>query len=465
MTVELEKVSGIKTRLTVTIDADAVAAEREKVIKVVRRDAKVRGFRPGKAPLSMITRQYGEYIDEEIRHNLVGEAIGKAVEENDIKIAATPELEKSDFNEDGTLTAVALLETIPEVELGDYKNVEIAREKVNVLEAAIDGRIDMLRQQHVTVTELEDRDVCESGDHVRIDFVGRKDGEAFRGGSHEGYLLELGSNTFIPGFEDGVIGMKVGETKNVDVTFPEGDSRNDLAGQVVVFEVTLKAIVRRDLPEVDDEFAKDAGMGETAAELRQKIRDDIQEAEEARTRRAARKNMIAKLVEMHDVEVPQAMVERQLEYMVRAYKIDLAMAGIPIKSDPQADEQLKQRMVPSAKEEVQSYFIFKAIAEAEGLEVTEEEIEAKLTEIAERQGRPVAEVSAHYQKENMIDSLKDEMLDEKVVDFLLEHAKITWEEPTEASDDEVVDAEIEPETDAGDSEPEAPVGDESKDES
>jgi trigger factor len=455
MTVQFEKVSEIKKRLTVTVDAQTVGEEREKVLKTVRKQAHVRGFRPGKAPIGMIKQQYAEYIEEEVKRNLVGEAIGEAIENADVKIAEQPELEKAEFNDAGELEIVTLVETMPEVELGDYKGLEVEQERVRVLDQAVETRLEGLRQQHATLTEIDDRDVCEMGDHVRIDFIGRLAGEVFQGGSHEDHVLELGSSTFIPGFEEGLVGMKVGETKTVTVTFPEGDSRNDLAGKEIDFEVTAKAINRRDLPELDDEFAKDTDQGETIEELKQHIHDSIEEGEQERTKRAARRNLIDKLIELHPIEVPHGMVDRQLEYLVRSRKIEMAMAGMPIEHDPAADEQMKERLTGSATKEVQSYFILRAIADAEGLEVADEDVEARLVKIAERQERPVEEVSAHYQKENMIDSLKEEILDEKTVDFLLEHAKITWEEPPAASqEDEIVDAEID--TDG------QPEGDENK---
>ncbi len=429
MTIQVESVSAIKKRLTVVIDAETVGAEYEKVFKLVRKEARVRGFRPGKAPVGMIKQQYGEYIEDEIKRNLVGEALGEAIDTEDIKVAAQPELEKADLNEDGTLTIIAVVETMPEVELGEYSGLEITREEVKILDAAVDTRIEGLRRQHATVSEVADRDVCETGDFVRIDFIGRRDGVAFDGGSHEGYMLELGSQSFIPGFEEGVVGMKVGETKKLNVPFPDGDTRQDLAGQEVEFEVTVQAINKRNLPELDDEFAKDTQLADTIEGVRQKITDDIREAEEARTKRAAKRELIDKLVELHAVEVPQGMIDRQLEYMLRSHKIELAMAGVPIKDDPATDEALKERLAPDAKKEVQSFFIFRAIAEAESLEVGEDDIEARLQEIAKRQEREVAEVSAQYQKDNMLESLKEELLDEKVVDFLLERAKITWDDP------------------------------------
>jgi trigger factor len=429
MSIQVEKVTPIKTRITLLVDPAAVSAEREKTIKAVRREAQVPGFRPGKAPLDMIKRRFGTHIDDEIKRNLAGEKLAQAIEEHKVRLIGRPELEKEEFTADGALEVVAVMETWPDIELAEYKGLEIKREKVVVLPAAVDGRLEGLRRRQMTQVPVEGRDICETGDVVQIDYEGRKDGEPFRGGSHKDYHLELGSQTFIPGFEDGVVGMKIGETKELSLTFPEMHGRTDLSGKPVAFTVTLKAIMKHELPELDDDFAKDTGRAETLEGLKQMLHDDIVRAEEERTKRRARKELIAKLVELHPLEVPAKMIDRQLDYMIRNYKVELALAGMPLPKDSAVDQELRGKFEPEAKKEVQSYFLFQAIAEKEGLTVTDDDLEAKYHELAGAQGRRVEEVAAQYQKENYVEPLRDELLDQKVVDFLLAHANVTWEDP------------------------------------
>lgn len=436
MAVQVEKVSPIKTRLTLTIEAAAVAAEKEKTLKTIRREAMVPGFRPGKAPLDLIKRRYASYLDDEVKRTLLKERLPQAITEEKIKTLGAPELEKEEFAENGDLIFVAVLETWPEVVLGEYKGIEVKREKTDVRPEAVDGRIERFRLHLATFTPVTDRDVCEKGDMVEVDYTGRKDGEVFKGGSHKDFKLELGSGTFIPGFEDALMGMKVGETKEVPLTFPEAHGRPDLSGQPVVFTVTLKSIVKRELPALDDEFAKDTGLADTFEALKQKVHDEIFQAEEGRTKRGARRSLVNKLVELYPIEVPQDMVERQQDQMVRSTKVELAQAGMQISDDPALDERLRARYADEAKKEVQCFFLFQAIAEKENIVVSDADLELKYLEIAARQGRPVAEVSAYYQKENFVEYLKDGMLDDKVVDFLLANANIVWEEPVAHSEHE-----------------------------
>ncbi|NLH50494.1 MAG: trigger factor [Myxococcales bacterium] len=429
MSVQVEKISPIKTRVTLTIEAAAVSQEMEKVFKQVRHEARIPGFRPGKAPIAMVKRRFGAYAEEEVKHNLVNERLPQVLEEQKIRLLGRPELEKEELDEAGNLVVSAVMETWPDIELGEYKGLEIKREKAEVMPQAVDTRLDMMREQLATHTDITDRDTAEAADHVRIDFKGTKNGEAVRGGAHENFLLDLGSHTFIPGFAEGVVGMKVGETKVLSLEYPAGAGREDLAGQTVDYEVILKAIVKKELPNLDDEFAHDTGQADTLEELRQKIHDDILAGEEARTRRNARKEVIAKLTEKFPIEVPPAMVDRQIEHFVRNYKIELAMAGIPIQRDASLDEELRKRFADDAKKEVMSYFLFQAIADKEGIAITDDDLEARYEKMAAEQKRSVAEVAAYYQKENMVEYLRDELLDERIVDLLLAHAQTTWEEP------------------------------------
>lgn len=437
MSAQIEKISDIKRRLTITIDAEAVEKEKAKVFKTISHEVQVPGFRPGKAPLGLLKRRYGEYAEGEVKRNLASEHLQEAIKAENLQLAGETELEKAEFDENGGLTIIAILETWPEVKLSEYKGIPITRDKLIVLETAVENRLEGLRLQHAVEKEITDRDICQKSDFVRIDFEGKqkKDNKPVPGGSSKNYLLELGTQTFIPGFEDGVIGMKLEETKDIELTFPVDYVDKQLAGTPAIFTVTLNAIVKRELPALDDEFAKDTGEADTIDGLRQLIRDNIRKGEEARLHRAGRKAIIEALVQRYPIEVPGEMVNNQAEYMLRNYKMEMMMAGLPIKQDKEMDNTLKERFKESAYKEVQSFFIFREIAKAEKIEVSDAEIETRLQEIATRQGQPLEKVSAYYQKENMLDVLKDEILEDKVVDFMLENAETTWVDPITEKED------------------------------
>lgn len=431
MSVEIEKTGPVRTKITLTVDADAVGREMEKVYKQLRREAAIPGFRPGKAPMSMLKRRYKHYAEQEVKGKLVGDHLAKAVEENEIKLVGAPELEKDEINEDGSLTVVAVMETRPEVELGEYKGLEVTCEKARVLEAAVESHLEGMRQQDATMEEIADRDEVQKGDYVRVDLVGRKDGKVIKGSDMKGQVLELGEQQYIAGLSEGIVGMKKEETKDIQATMPENYPDEKLARQEVTFSVTLQAVLHKDVPELDDEFAKSTGKAETLAGLRQKIHDDLLASEEARVKRQARKKLVDKLVEQHSIEVPHSLVEKQLEYSVQKFKSEMAMYGMPQPDDPAADAKLRERLGETAANEVKAAFIIDAIANAEKFEVGDDEVDAEIKKIAEQQNRQFEEVSAYYQKNNLVGALHERLIEDKVVDFLYDSAKITWEEEEE----------------------------------
>jgi trigger factor len=425
---QIEKISPVRARITVTIDAETVNKELEKVYRQIRREAAVPGFRPGKAPMDLLKRRYGEVAKQEVKRNLVGEHLAQVVEEHKIQPIGTPELEKDEFQEDGSLIVIAVMETRPEIALGEYQGIEIAREKPRVLPAAIETRLEAKRQQMATVAEIADRDIAEKGDLAKIDFAGTIDGKPFKEGEYKGVTLEVGKAFYYPGMGEALEGMKKGETKNLTVNLPADFPQEEIAGKTAEFAVTLHALSRREVPNLDDDLAKDTGEAETLDELRRKIHDEILKSEEERTISNAKKALVNKLVAMHPIDVPQSLVEGQMDYMVRRFKMELAMAGVQMPEDAEADQRLRARVADDAKKEVQSAFLFHEIAKAENLEVTDADLQAEYEKIAARQGRKVEEISAYYQKEKVVESLRERLLEQKVVDFLYAGAKVTWEE-------------------------------------
>jgi len=434
MSVEIEKIGAVRTKITLTIDAETVKKEMEKVYKKFQREASIPGFRPGKAPMGMLKRRFGHYAEQETKNNLLTDRLPKVLEENKINILGAPELEKDQFNEDGSLTVIAIMDTEPQVELGEYKGMEIAVEPAVVKPEEIESQLEYLRQNLSTTKEIEDRAVAQNGDLVRVDFEGKKDGQPFKGGKAENHMMELGRNTFIPGFEEAVVGMSKGETKVVNLNFPADYFHKELAGKAVEFTIKLNALLIKELPVLDDEFAKDTGMAENLEALRQKLNEDLQYAAEDRRKHQIRQQMMDHLVEKHPIEVPQALVDRQIEYEARRFKSSLAQAGLPLPQGAEAEDKLRSHVAERAKKGVQTAFIIEAVAKAEKLEVVDADLENELLRLATEQGRPVAEISAYVQKEKLVDALRERLLEDKVVDFLLSNAKIIDKEPIQPTE-------------------------------
>jgi trigger factor len=426
----VEETGPITRKITFTISADKVKQEIESQYAELKRSVAVKGFRKGKAPRSILERQYADQIEVEVKSQLLGQVFHTLIEKHDIQLVAEPQIEKAEILEDKSLVAEMVVEVRPEIEPKDYKGIDLEREPLNILDAAIDQRIDSIRQQHATTETVEDERPAQLGDVAQMDYLGKVDDVAFEGGTADDQELELGSNSFIPGFEDGLVGMKVGETKEIKVSFPENYQAEHLAGKAAVFTVTLKALKVKILPKLDDEFAKDLGGNfKTIDEVRARIRRDIDLAERNRLRRQDKKKVNEILLASNEVAAPPAVVQNQIKSMMENVGFQLQMSGM---SKDQVEEMMKgseDRYRDDAELEVKSGYLFDAIAGKENIEVSDDDYEARLVKIAEDTDRKVEAVRGIYEKGNSKDRLKDEILEDKVLDFLIENANVTWEDP------------------------------------
>ncbi|MCB9476307.1 MAG: trigger factor [Deltaproteobacteria bacterium] len=438
MDIKIEAVDSVKRKINITANADQVRNGRNKLFANVRKHANIRGFRPGKAPREILERHYGPQIEDELRADLINEGLRQAMDEHELQVVARPEVESSDFNDDGTFVAVATVEVAPDVEVKDYKSLDVKRQKVTVSDEQLDERLKQLAEMHSQMRTIEEARPVAEGDHAEIDFVGReKDAEEpFEGGSADNYLLKIGSGSFIPGFEDGVIGMTVGEEKDIELSFPEDYQAKQLAGKAVVFHVTLKAIKERVVPEIDDEFAKDLG-GELAGldDLKARERETLEEQAQRQARNFDRDQVVDALVARNAIDVPDAMVAQQIKHMMQNMHQQLMYSGIPHDQVHSIMEGSEDRMRPDAIKEVQAALLFEAVAKQEGLEATEADLEARFAELGKAWGKSPLQVSAEYQKEGRVEDLKYGIRQEKVLDFLLENAQVEWVEP--AADDDL----------------------------
>lgn len=426
----VESPNEVTKKVNLKIKPEKVAEQLDSQYQDLKKTANIKGFRKGKAPMAMLKRYYGEHVEVEVKSNLLGTVMKHVIDENEIKLVAEPQVEKVDILDDNTLEAILVFEVRPEVKVKDYKGLDITREPLNVLDAAVDQRLESIRQQHATMEPVDEDRPAEDGDVAEIDYEGKLDGEPFEGGAGQGRDLELGSNSFIPGFEEGVVGMKAGESKELKLTFPEDYQAAHLAGKETVFTVTLKAIKAKSLPELDDDFAKDLGGDfKSIQEVKDRIKKDIEMGETNRIRRADRNNVIDALFENNHVEAPNSLVKNQLEAMMQQAAFSLQMSGL---TKEQAEQMLQgsgEKYKDEAEREVKAAFLFEAIAKAEGIEITSEDVEKRFEKIAADTDRNVDQVKAVYEKDNAKARLEEEILEDMVLDFLLENANVKWEEP------------------------------------
>jgi len=361
----------------------------DKAFKKVNKTAKIDGFRPGKAPKEVFLKKYGiGSLFMEAAESLVDAAYEQMIEENkDLQIVTQPTLDINEVTEQG-ITFRFVLTTKPEVKLGKYNGFKIKQDKVTVTDEEVNESLDQLRQRYVENVD-KDGKVAE-GDIAIIDFEGFKDGVAFDGGKGEGYSLKIGSHTFIPGFEEQVIGMKKGEEKDINLTFPEDYPAEDLKGSDVVFKVKVNEIKEQKLPELNEDFFEDLGMDGISDET--SLKTQLKENIEARKTQEAENKYIDELLEAAaketEVEIPHAMIHDEIDRMVNQYEEHLKMQGISLEMFYQftnSDEQaLRDQMHEEAEKRVKFRLMLEAIAEKENIEITDDETEAEAIKLAER---------------------------------------------------------------------------------
>ncbi|SFJ86769.1 trigger factor [Marinilactibacillus piezotolerans] len=434
MTTNFEKTGATSGRLTFSIDQETVKQGLDTTFKKVQKTLNVPGFRKGRVPRKMFNQMYGEAaLYEDTLNDLLPEAYSKAVEEAGIEPVAQPniDIESVEKGQDWKLIAEVTLK--PEVELGEYKGLEVTKQDREVTDEAVEKNLETRRENLAELTVKED--AAEEGDTVVIDFEGFNDGVAFEGGKGENHSLELGSNSFIPGFEEQLIGVKAGEEKEVTVTFPEEYQAEDLAGKEAVFNVKVHEVKSKELPELDDEFAKDADEDvETLDELKAKIRKNLEEgrensANDARDDEAIRKAVMNAKIE----EIPHEMAHDEVHRQMDMFLNNLQQQGISPEMYYQmtnsSESDLHKQFEGEAEFNVRTNLVLEAIVEAENLAADDEDIEKEIKDLAAQYNMPEEQVRSVLSPDLLV---KDISL-KKAIDVITSTAKETLE-PVDSED-------------------------------
>ena len=412
-------------KLELTIEAQKFDEAIKKVYFKSAKYFNIPGFRKGKAPMNIVEKYYGkEIFYEDAFNEVVPEELEKAVEENKIEAVSRPDIEVTQIGKGQDLIFTAIFQTKPEIELGKYKGIEIKKIEYNVSDEDINHELEHMQEHNARIVTVEDRAV-EKGDIAEIDFEGFVDGKAFDGGKGEGYDLEIGSNTFIPGFEDQVIGMKIDEEKDINVKFPEEYFSKDLAGKDATFKVKLHSIKKKELPKLDDEFAKDVSEFDTLEELKASIKEKQEEQNTERAKYETQEAVIKAICEKSKVEIPSGMIETETDNMIKNIETRLSYQGIKLeqylKMMGKTEEEIRKEYEPQAIEGIKSRLALEAIIKAEKIEASEEEISEKLKEMAENYGKKEEELK---ENENIKNYIKKGIESEKAIDFLVKNAKM-----------------------------------------
>ena len=426
MKAELIKKEGNSVSFEMAVDAKEFDAAVEKAYKKTRSRYKIDGFRKGKAPRRIIEMNYGKGIFfNDALDILLPEIYPVAVDELGLKVVSQPELDIKEANEDGSLVLVATADVRPEVEVKNYKGVEIEKVSAEVEEERIDAELNSMLQSHARVVTVDAP--VENGNTAVIDFKGLLNGEAFEGGTAEAYSLEIGSGTFIPGFEEQIIGKKAGEEFEVNVTFPEEYPAEELAGKPVVFEVKLHEVKVKELPELNDEFAQDTTEFESLAELKADVKAKLEKDAEEEAKRQMRDAAVAKVAEGVEVEIPNSMVEAQMDRMLNDLNMQLSYQGWSIEQfaelSGQSMEEIREARREDALNIVKSTLVVEEIAELENVEVSQEDLDKDLEKFAAMYQIDIEKVKKSLQPED-IENISNRRRSEKTVDLILDAAVV-----------------------------------------
>ncbi len=404
MSVQVEKLEKSMAKLTIEASAEDFAAAIDKAYKKNRNKIAMPGFRKGKAPRKMIEKMYGAGVFfEDAANIIIPDAYADAAKESGLEIVAQPEIDVVQVEAGKPFIFTATVAVKPEVTLGEYKGIEVEKKTVEVTEEDITAEIDSVRERNSRMITVEDR-ATKDGDTVVIDFDGYVDGEQFEGGKAEDYSLVLGSHSFIDNFEEQLVGKNIGDEVEVNVTFPEQYQAEELQGKPAVFKVKIKEIKVKEIPEADDEFAQDVSDFETLAEYKEDLKKKLEESKQAALDREKEEAVITKIIENAQMDIPEPMVDAQTRQMTQEFAQRIQSQGLSIEQYMQFTGLTPQKMVeelkPQALKRIQSRLVLEAVAAAENIEATEEDIQKEIETMA-----------SMYQME--ADKLKDLMGDDE----------------------------------------------------
>ncbi|AWZ47994.1 trigger factor [Clostridiaceae bacterium 14S0207] len=427
MNVKVEQKEKNIIELEITVEAEKFNEGLKKAYAKNAKKFNIPGFRKGKAPIHIIKKFYGEGVFFEDAINYCCDATyPQAISENNIKPVDYPKIDIVQIGEGKEFIYKAEVTVYPEVELGKYKGVEAKKVSYEVTEEEIDSRLKATQERNARVEEKKDGAV-EKGDIAVIDFKGFIDGVAFEGGEGTDFELEIGSGTFIDNFEDQLVGLKVGEKKDVNVTFPEEYGREELNGKAAKFEVTVKNLKFKELPELNDEFAKEVSEFETLKAYKEDLKKQMKEANAQRAEREFEEAIIAKVCEDAKIDIPEVMVEKEINMMLRDLEMRLKYQGLDLESyykyTNNTEETVKEYMKENAEKRVKTDLVISKIAEVEKVEATEEEVKTKAMEMAKQYGDKDIEKTAEKIVQSQGAYLKIDIVNQKVIDMLVKESK------------------------------------------
>ena len=441
MDVKVEELNGLTRKVTITLPADEVQGKIEKAYAKLQREAKMRGFRRGKVPRSVIVKTYKPQVEAEVGEKLVQDTYFDIIEKQDFDPVVHPEIDEPAFNDDGSFTYVAKVDVRPEFELGEYKGLEIEDVDTSVEEAAVDFELTRIQREMAALKNVEDRAVA-MDDVVVVDYQGYHKGNPMKQVKNEDFTVDVGKGQMDPEFEAKLIGMKKGEEASHEVEFPDKHPNPILAGKKVEFRIKVKDVKERVLAEIDDEFAKDVNeQFETLDDLKSMIRERLEADKKSAADGELNDRLMKKLLDKHQFDVPERLVRFEVEQMIKQTEEQLEKSGMNLEAAGLNREELAKNNEPIAIQRVTGDFILKKIAEAEEIKVKDEDLDRAFKRIGDQYSMPVDRVKEFFKSRDDLLPLMNEVLNEKILNFLKQEATLVQPETTEkeAAPDEAQD--------------------------
>lgn len=442
MKTSLEEISPVKKKLTIEVDSKEVDGKLMAAYKKVGRQAKVPGFRPGKVPKSILERYFGEQVHNDVTRTIVGETFPKALEEADLYPLGTPVLEKNAIKAGQSFTYTAIMEVRPQFDLKDYLGVEIEKEKCVISDEDVEKRLDQIQKAHGKLAGVEEDRPVKEGDYVVLEYEGFEGQSPIDGIKSSNFLVKVGSGDFHPLFESALVGLRKDERTEVEVDFEEDYYHQKLAGKKVRFNVRIHDLKEMVLPELNDEFVKNFGADiKDMDAFRQKVQETLLKEEEKRIDTDLKTRLLGKIGEAVEFELPEILVTAEIENALSRVRENLRRSGSTMEKAGISEEKLKEDFRKDSENRVKEMLILEEIAKREQLEVEDEELSKGIADIADSMGQPAENIRRYYEARDLMDSLKATLMEEKTLNYLVEHANIqivekAVSEPKEESEPE-----------------------------
>jgi len=425
MNITVEEISSIKKKISVEIPIEQVTGEVESLYREVGKQAKIKGFRPGKIPRDILERYFKDYVKAEAIQKLIQETYPVALSEKDLHPVSPPVIDPGDLEKGKPFNYSATIEIKPEIKIDGYIGLNIEGKKESAKDEEVEGRLKGLQDLHAQLKTVSELRAVRSGDHVLIDYTAMIDNKPLEEGKATDFNIEVGAGRFIPALEERMIGLNSDEEKEIAVPFPEDYGYKKWAGKTVSFFVKVKEIKEKILPPLDDEFAKDLGDYSSLEDLKTKLKEGIEKEKELMFDRQLKDQVVDQLIQANPFEVPESLVLEQAKALVSDTKMRLATQGIALKNLNIPEEKLQEDYREVAQKQVRTYLILEKIAAQEGIAVTDEEADERLRSISEKTHQKLDVVKRYYEKNGLIPELKSGILTDKTLDFLLGKANIS----------------------------------------